>query len=260
MPEPDVPEPDELTNDEIISRLDEVLGDLDDDAPPDLDIPDEDEAPPEDVWSAVEDAVRPDVPLPDTEADAVPPEETWSDIEDVSRPDLEVEALLEPTPEDPWVPVDYGAMVEAEPVKRTLEDRGFRLPRTPGPALLQPPRTLPWRGTVDVLDPELPALVCVADATSTGSRLLVAAWSWVDESAGDRLRFRLSDDGPELDIAPSTPHEAVLETTVRILDQELRVRLHLEAVRDERGVVLGRDVLAGRFVVDPARQDWSDEP
>lgn len=249
--------PEDPSPDEMLSRLDEVL--QDDEVPPDLDIPDEDAAPREDPWVPVDDAVGDDVALPLLEDESVE-ENPWQPTDDAVAADVELPELVEGVREDPWQPVPFGPVPEALSVRRALPTSPFELPRSRrGAAPLQTARTIPWRSTADLMEPNLPSLLCVADVTATGSRLLVAAWSWVDEGTGDRLRFRLSDDGSELEASASTPHEAALETTIRLADQELRLRLHLEAVRDQRGVVLGRDVLAGRFVVDPARDDWSEE-
>lgn len=268
MPTPDDPPAEELTNEQILSRLDEVLKGteddddlLEDDVPPDIDIPDEEEDREEDPWSDVEPPAAEDLALPGHHGDTEPGPEAWGDVDDLCDEDVPVEDVEERLDGDPWSPVDYGVMPEAPGGASAPSNLGFALPLArPQPGLLPAPRTLPWRSTADLMDPALPALLCVADPTATGSRLLVAAWAWADEAAGDRLRFRISDDGPEIEVAPSTPHEAVLVSTLKIADVEVRVRLHLEAVRDQRGVVLGRDVLAGRFIVDPSREDWSEDP
>ncbi len=267
-PSPDEPKPDEPSNDEIISRLDEVLDAIDgeeldlieDPAPPDIDIPDEDEDRRQDFWTSVEDGGGEDLAVPMHDREGEVPDEAWDSIDDTARDDLTLRYAEDQPPPDPWVPVDYGAVPLPEGGIRLTREPGFALPlATPQPLLLPTPRTLPWRSTADLLDPPLPALLCVADPTVTGSRLLVAAWAWADEAAGDCLRFRISDDGPELEVSPSSPHEAALESILKIRGHEVPVRLHLEAVRDQRGVVLGRDVLAGRFVVDPGSEDWSED-
>ena len=257
---PDEPSSDGLTREEILSRLDEVLQDEDDELPPDVAIPDEDEDRAEDPWTGIDDAAQRDLDVPLHDRDGEAPEEFWAQVEDVVAQDLDLPAVEEETEPDPWAPVPPGVLPEDSAGLARRAERGFALPlSSPRPGLLPAPRTLPWRGTADLMEPELPALLCVADPTATGSRLLVAAWCWADEATGDLLRFRVSDDGPEIEVAPRTPHEAVLESTLKILDIELLVRLHLEAVRDQRGVVLGRDVLAGRFVIDPSREDWSED-
>ena len=255
MPGTDDALPEDPTRDEILSRLDEVLQGEDDD----LEIPEEDEEEIEDPWAPVEDDGD-DVALPTPAGDDEEAEELWEPVEDGVADDL-VLAELEPEGrDDPWGASGATQTPELPGVSRRLVDEGFTLPRArPQPALLPALRTLPWRSTADLESLELPNLLCVADPTATGSRLLVAAWAWADEAAGDLLRFRISDDGPEIEAAPASPHEAVIESVIRLVDLDLRVRLHLEAARDQRGVVLGRDVLAGRFVVDASREDWSEE-
>jgi hypothetical protein len=122
-----------------------------------------------------------------------------------------------------------------------------------------PTRSLPWRGTTRLREPDLGDLLFIADATSERSRLLVATWGWNEDAPGGTgLRLRLTDDGPELLLPAAAPHEAALEVRLLLDDQSVRTRLALAADREQRGVRLGRDVLAGRFQVDPGADAWPD--
>jgi hypothetical protein len=254
--------PEEPSREEMLARLEEVLQDEEedeDDGPPDLDIPDEEDEGSEDPWESVTDGAADDIPVPSKASDGEEPDAFWDPLADGDDDDLVLTTMEDGPPDDPWSDASAAEPPALGPGRRR-SSAAFSLPRVrPRPGLQPALRTLPWRSTGDLQSPALPSLLCVADATATGSRLLVAAWTWADEAAGDLLRFRVSDDGPELEATPASPHEAVIESVLKLRDLDLHVRLHLEAARDRRGIVLGRDVLAGRFVVDPSREDWSDD-
>jgi hypothetical protein len=212
-------------------------------------------------WGAVEDVEEEDLELRPTDEPKTD-EDRWDEVDDRAEADVGIEDVEEQL-DDPWAPVDSGAVppdlaveppppLEFPPPVATLRRAGEPRP--------QAPRSLPWRGSATLLDPDLPDLLYIADVSARYSRLLVAAWEWDESEPGGRaIRLRLSDDGPEHPVTAVAPHEAILDAELRIDGATLRLRLALAIVRDERGLRLGRDALAGRFQVDPARSDWADE-
>ena len=295
------PEP-ELSDEEIVARLDELLDDdPGDEHPPADDAPEEplpDEQPPpapilgDAILSAAELRSPPppeDLGTPDPAAEQeVEAEERWDPVDDTGQDDLELQATEQPkTQEEVWddVPDDQEAdLVLVDVEERTGDPWGevqgndySAPPEPPPPAPVQPvppvarratdepahrpapSRSLPWRGTTSLREPDLPDLLYVADVTSERSRLLVAAWEWdEDQPGGTGLRFRLADDGPELVLPAVAPHEAALDVRLVLEGESVRIRLALALGREQRGVRLGRDLLAGRFQVDPGRDAWPD--
>lgn len=225
--------------------------------PADLQIQLADEPEPEELWVPVDDTEQPDVEvgLEAQEAEERG-EDLWTPVDDGEEADVPLATRLDEEDEDAWGPTTTGALLQAES-GRPRASVGFQLPRRPNPVPRAPaPRVLPWRGAADLVTPALADLACEADPSATTSLLLVATWEWTD--AHERaIRFRLSDDGESRVWDVAVPHEPVVEGSVRLLGQEQPISLRVASDRERRGLVLGRDVLAGRFLVDAAGDDWS---
>jgi hypothetical protein len=118
------------------------------------------------------------------------------------------------------------------------------------------PQVLPWRTTATLLEPSQPRLLCVSDPTAAQSFLLVSSWEWVEAEGSPRLRFRLADDGDSIEFPSRSDDEPILEARIRVTQKDFNATLILVTGREERGLRLGRDVLARRFLIDSER----DEP
>lgn len=218
-----------------------------------------DETPDDDtVWEPVEDANAPDLDDPAALAD-VPSDDPWETTEDATGPDLEFDpSTSHDPPEDPWGPLD-GAANEAIPALSALpvlpppSAATLLLPTSHAPRSTPAPRTIPWRLPAEVLEPMTARLVVMTAPNLESSRLLVARWEWEDE---EHLRFRLTDDGAEVVTRAQSPGHPVVGFRVRMAGVSVLVEAELTADRSERGLLLGRDALAGRFLVDASREDW----
>lgn len=231
----------------------------------DLDTPDpaaEEEIEAEVRWDPVNDQDEPDLVLEATDQPKTH-DDLWEAVPDGEDEDLTL-VDVEERAGDPWGPVGEAAPPLDPPVRPTTT---VELPppvarrASDGPLRRTPPsRSLPWRGITSLLEPDLPDLLYIVDVSAERSCLLVAAWAWdEDEPAGSRLRLRLADDGPELLWPASAPHEAAIEARLVLDGKGHRIRLALEVGRDQRGLRLGRDVLAGRFQVDAGTDAWPEE-
>lgn len=176
----------------------------------------------------------------------------WAEHE-APGPDLE----LSPAPEVDPLPSLWGDgppfawELPPAPARPSLP-AGWVRPRGQSAA---PPRKIPWRSQGRVLRPDLGPTLIVADSCSERSSLCVAAFGW----RGARwLWIRMTDDGPEIAV-PAANDEPEIELCVRAGERVLEGVVRLVVVVGERGVRLGRDQLAGRFVIDPARETWEDE-
>ncbi len=227
---------------------------------PTLDLPiDDDHAP--DEWAPVDDVGEDDVPAP-LGVESVPLSEPFAPVLDEGDSDVPLTEIVGDVVLDPW------SEGEEEPPRLGVSPRlaGRLLPSPPVARLLGAPpghpapsgvtlQTLPWRTSAELRAPTSARLLCEADPRLAVSRLLVAAWEWVPDGH-DHVRFRLADDGADLVARVRDAGAPVLLTTLWVAGQELEAPLTLVTDREERGVVLGRDLLAGRFVVDPAREEW----
>jgi len=218
------------------------------------------------------------VNTPDEDA----PPNPWEPVSDLEAEDLEPTEIVteesEPDPFDP-LPDDGDAEVPIPDVPSEesedpwsdaamTEPEGL-LPTPPMPQWPDPPAVvgildesrrgpvvaLPWRTSAEMRAPTAARLLCEADARTMGSLLRVATWTWVDGS-DDHVSFRLADDGEDIAVRVLVPGVPVFEAELRVAGRELAARLELVVDRDARGLVLGRDLLVGRFVIDPAQQDW----
>ena len=216
----------------------------------------------EERWGAVDDDGESDLALQATDQPKTH-DEIWGEVADTAKEDL-VLLDVEERSGNPWsklsgneapeeAPIDLGPRFEAPP---PVARRATEAPRRAPP----PSRSLPWRGITALREPELPDLLYIADAASERSTLLVAAWEWSEaEPAGHLLRLRLADDGPEVEWRAAAPHEPAIEARLVLEGESIRTRLALALAREQRGLRLGRDVLAGRFQVDPGTDAWPDE-
>lgn len=236
------------------------LTDLDEEAVAD----DEEER--EDRWGAVTDLDEPDTEL-EVVDDLLPDQpDPWADVQDEAEPDLLLEPELQEHPEDPWGPVGSGPALG--PTLAVVDHAPLQLP-PPAPlagtesepaARTGPRHPLPWRGRARLLGPDLPELMYVADVARERTVLLVASWAWADDEPGARrLRLRLADDGPEVEVETAAPHEAAMACEIEIEGRSLPARVAVVADRSDRGLHIGRDVLATRFVVDPSTAKWPED-
>ena len=116
-------------------------------------------------------------------------------------------------------------------------------------------RSIPWRLPADVMEPVAGRIVVMAAPRLEQSRLLVAHWEWVDEQQ-EHVRFRLADDGADTVNRVSHLGQPIVNLRLRLAGVDVVVDVALATDRSERGLLLGRDVLADRFLVDASREDW----
>ncbi|MCP4868888.1 MAG: hypothetical protein GY898_09225 [Proteobacteria bacterium] len=221
------------------------------------------------LWVPVEDVTAGDIELIATE-EPITEDTLWDQVQDTEVDDMEITAAAQVELKDPWAPIgnepldpDPGVLavpppppLELPPPVALLLESGEAQPIAAAPAAT-PAKTLPWRGTARIESPILPDQLYVADVTQEGSHLLVAAWELAEDAPGGRLlRVRLADDGAEIELEAAAPHEPSVALEVTVAGHTLSVRAALTIERGERGLRLGRDVLAGRFIVDPSTSNW----
>jgi len=218
-------------------------------------------------WAPVNDVSEADIDDPPEAGEDREAHEAWSPVLDLEDNEFAIDPQSvenEETRPDPWAPIDPN-----ENIDETL------LPTSDKPTMAAAPLVLPvyadrdeiehqvvrlpWRVTANIVEPPLFDLSCLADPTAANSQLLVAHWEWVAEATeGTRLRFRLADDGPSIETDVATTLEARIRCVVRLAGQELDSELELAVSRTDRGIRLGRDLLANRFLVDANLDGWSD--
>ena len=226
----------------------------------------ETQEPRRDPWEAVSDLEECDDDDPPPEVDEEP-KEFWNEVGDDSEADLVLEFGNSEDGDSgkAWEPVDHEApapSLKAPSRRQNLAPPDpLLLPRHKGTELLPGPRTpLPWRAVARVAPLGLADLLCIADPCSSHSELHVADWEWVEERPGGcTIRLHLADDGPALEAETVGPHELALACTVEVADHRLQLRLQVVRSRTSRGIRLGRDVLAGRFLVDAEDDRGSSE-
>lgn len=255
----EAPEPAPLVGDAILTAADAHRAAVD---PEDIDTPDpaaEEQGEEAQRWTPVGDGDQDDMELRPTEQPKTE-QDLWGATEEPDDGDMEL-ADVEERPEEPWgplpreVPMEPGRSFEPAAHPPPLLVAGPDRPRRRPPA-----ESLPWRGTVRVVEPRLPDLLFVVDVQAERSRLLVAAWDWDEQEPGNRLlRLRLADDGPGLSVPAAAPNEAAIEARLALGSGIVPVRLSLCVERGARGIRLGRDALAGRFQVDAGADEWARE-
>ena len=99
------------------------------------------------------------------------------------------------------------------------------------------------------------SVLCEAAPRLERSRLLVSAWERV-EGDTSRVQFRLADDGRDVEVDAAPGDVPVVRFGVDVAGVRLELDLEVVADRAGRGLVLGRDALAGRFLVDASADDW----
>ncbi len=250
-------EPDELIVAAAVALADEV--DEDEDEDEDLALPPQEGQDDKVTWEPVDDLAEADMPEPSTIASAVV-EDPWQGVADAGAKDLSFDPSgTDEPPEDPWGPLGMGSDDLPSPSE---------LPVLPAPAastLLLPvsnprrstpaPRSIPWRLPADVVEPVAGRIVVMAAPRLEQSRLLVAHWEWVDEQQ-EHVRLRLADDGADTVNRVAHLGQPVVRLRLRLAGVDVVVDVTLATDRSERGLLLGRDVLADRFLVDASREDW----
>ncbi len=224
---------------------------------PILRMPDEEPVP--DPWVPVEDLAVEDLPTPAEEKDEGPPEDPFAPVEDSEHQDISPATDHHESSRDPWA--DGPSDEDLAPILVTPPPplpRHLTLPARllDPPDAAQPPMPLPWRSAAEMRSPTVARLLCEADPRSPRTVLQVAAWTWLEDD-DEHVRFRLADDGEDVVARVKEPGVAELPAAFRVAGQDLLATVGLVINRAGRGLVLGRDLLAGRFVVDPANDDWS---
>jgi len=213
------------------------------------------------LWEAVDDLADADLadPLDEPEDESI--DEPWATVGDLDAVD---EDAIDPQDDEEEVPDPWS---EDDDLPDPLAALPAPLPPVDIPASMQMPpmsewksssersRTLAWRTSARLLSPDLGKLICVADPSAPTSRLLVATWEPVDSQGLASLSFRVADDGPQFHAPASRGGEGMLDCELELDGEIIPLRLQLEAARDERGLRLGRDVLAGHFLVDSSKDD-----
>ena len=224
---------------------------------PILPMPDEEPIP--DPWVPVEDLAGEDLPTPAEEGAEGPPDDPFAPVDDSQYQDIGLDAEHHESSGDPWAdgPADEAlapTLVTPPPPLPRYRTAPVRLLDPPDAA--QPPMPLPWRSAAEMRSPTAARLLCEANPRSPRTVLQVAAWEWLEDD-DEHVRFRLADDGEDVIARVEEPGVAELPAAFRVAGQELLATVGLVVDRAGRGLVLGRDLLAGRFVVDPATDDWS---
>lgn len=212
------------------------------------------------AWEPVEDLDDADLDDPATFAEAVS-EDPWLRVEDAAADELSFNpSASDEEPPDPWGPLDEARLDDLPapsglPVLPPPPASTLLLPITPPRRSTPAPRTIPWRLPADVAEPVAGRIVVMAAPHLEASRLLVAHWDWADEQH-EHVRFRLADDGADTVTLVSHTGQPIVSLRLRLAGVDVVADVTLVIDRGERGLLLGRDVLADRFLVDASREDW----
>lgn len=201
-------------------------------------------------------------------------DELWQPVSVAPKPDFTIDPPGERAVEVPWwaAPSPHGPDLGLPPVEAPDAEIWDTLATGQGPpgrqapirpalelpswarrvgASPSPPRLIPWRLQARHLRPDLGRRLVVANPASAETTLAVAAFGW---KSAEALWLRLDDDSAEIVVPAIGSTDARMEFTLRIADRVIDGSARLVASQGERGFFLGRDVLAGRFTVDPARE------
>lgn len=219
-----------------------------------LELP-EDSAP-EPIWDPVTDRDSTEIGIGRDEGPSSC--EAWEAVSDLSSEDFNLLPERLPDDETPWAVLTgataplLGELALDAPV--LPEPRGVRaLLAGSSPSTLPTPRTpLPWRGTFLAEELGGTPVTYSVRLESVRSELAVVSWCWTDDSEGpSKLTIRLTDDGEDLKLTVTQPGEPIVSLRGFLADRELRFDVLLVKERDRRGLLVGRDVLAEGFLVDP---------
>ena len=221
-------------------------------APTDFDLPSSDHAPADgaDGADGADDPSVAEAQGPDPEAAEPPP----SPLPPLDRPRAAPADDTAPWPDDSdevdgWDAPEAAAArpsAAAAPWSE-LEDEARTLP----PGLERVGRV----ESVRLVGVALPALLARLDTGRSRSSL----HGEVQSADGDRVRVRLADAVCDLPQVAGEPADAVwARVTVRLGRAELPLTVRVAAPTDGEALVLGCDLLAGRFVVDPAARLLAD--
>ncbi|MEE2830669.1 MAG: hypothetical protein VX498_15890 [Myxococcota bacterium] len=229
--------------------------------PDDLQIREPEEAPQEDLWETVDDTGEADIEFVVASEDE---EKPWEPVDDSSKDDIDLQVQAEAEATDPWGPLNehrpepLGEVPPSLPIFSTPTP----LPRWKSRARLpSPSEVIPWRGTMRVQELLGHPVIYFAAPEQETSQLLVSAWEWDEEaeSPSHRLLLHLTDDGPEVQVQAITATEPVTRLSGYLGKTRIEIHAVLSVERGRRGLLLGRDVLAGSFLVD-CNQDDEDSP
>ena len=217
----------------------------------------EDEAE-EDCWVEVHDLTSEDIPIaPDERSEELA---SWAPVPDAEAPDFNLG--LDPSDDltDPWALLtDRGAEelgLPAEPSRDLpplLSGRDLLASASNSPAL-SPPVALPWRGLFEAEEFIGLALPYRVSFEQLASELHVAEWSWLaepEQQKEGRLKLRLEASGVDFEVEAGGGHSPRLSLRGFLGARELRFDV-LVVTGTRPGLLLGRDVLAEGFLVDPA--------
>lgn len=225
-------------------------------APKDLDLTFDEPTEAPNPWAPVDDEPDEDLRLPP--ADKIIEAELWDEVDDLSDEDLSLRPEDSEDLPDPWAQItdlpEPTLGERAPPPPAQPEPRNVRaLIGGSEPAQLPKPRaSIAWRGTFATTSLEGDELLYTVDLSALRSELLVADWEWEEQESNPVLRIRLTDDGVDLRVSASDPGEPVITLRGLLGGRELSFDVLVKTERERRGLLLGRDVLAEGFLIDPA--------
>ena len=217
----------------------------------------EDEAE-EDPWVEVHDLTSEDIPIaPDERSEELA---SWAPVPDAEAADFNLG--LDPSDDltDPWALLtDRGTEelgLPAEPSRDLpplLSGRELLASASNSPAL-NSPVPLPWCGLFEAEEFTDLALPYRVSLEQLASELHVAEWSWLAEPEHQkegRLKLRLEASGLDFEVEAVGEHSPRLSLRGFLGARELRFDV-LVVTGTRPMLLLGRDVLAEGFLVDPA--------
>jgi hypothetical protein len=208
------------------------------------------------AWTPVTDGAEKDIGLLDFSEPSA--SERWAAVKDAESQDVELAPLEDEERGDPWGAISEAPPPEPEPPAASAP---LSLPTVPLPTATTPaprapvvPRVLPWRSIVTPVAPEMGRTLLTTDVTRDRCTLLVSSWSWIESDGEPILHFRLADDAAAITVRSEAADRPVVRCTLSLGNVPVEVVLDVETTREGVGIVLGREALAGRFLVDPGRE------